>query len=61
VIIELVDYKKNKHAPCTDGCSYKFNQFGTPSENTDYFSTTAQLENFFKECALRLIKEFRPK
>jgi hypothetical protein len=47
--------------PCTDGCSYKFNQFGTPSENTDYFSTTVQLENFFKECALRLIKELRPK
>jgi hypothetical protein len=47
--------------PCTNGCTYKFNQYGATSAATDYFSTNIDLENFFKDCGLRLIKILRPK
>jgi hypothetical protein len=47
--------------PCTNGCTYKFNQYGETSASTDSYSTNIEVENFFKDCALRLIKELRPK
>lgn len=47
--------------PCTNGCSYRFNQFGEATGVTDFFSTTMAVEDFFRDCSLRLIKELRPK
>ena len=47
--------------PCTNGCTYRFNQFGEATGVTDFFSTTMAVEDFFRDCSLRLIKELRQK
>ncbi len=59
------------YTPCVDGCKYKFNSSGTsnklylPDANIkdspyEYVAPDV-LENFFKECSLRLIKELKTK
>jgi len=48
--------------PCVEGCKYIFDENGIyKGWNPDYFATTEKIENFFKECSLRLQTELKAK
>ena len=57
------------YTPCVDGCKYKFDSSGTSSKLYTVSTNTKDspyeyvapdvLENFFKECSIRLIKELK--
>jgi hypothetical protein len=48
--------------PCVNGCKYIFDEYGIyKGSDTDYFDTTEKLENFFKECSIRLQAELKAK
>ena len=58
------------YTPCTSGCLYSFNQSGTlyptnavsSKKSTPYeFVTPDVLENFFRECSVRLIEKLKSK